>query len=134
MSLCFCGASRNLQLSEHQHLIISKIIIARSYHFFSGFQSFKHLIELRILTADADFTLHCLSALWRHYVDPFSSCLLVECASWDKDSLLRLAELKVQVICLSCADVGRLLSAELEVCLELALAYFRIDLSDDRVV
>ena len=119
---------------KHQHLIVSKIIITRSYHFFSGFQSFQHLVELRVLTTDTDLTLHSLSSLRRDNIDPFSSCLLVECASWDKDGLLRLAELKVQVISLTCTDVGRLLSAELEVRLELALTNFRIDLSDDRIV
>ena len=116
---------------EYQHLIVSKVVVARSYHFFSRFQSFKHLIVLRILTAYADFTLYCLSSLRRHDIDPFSSGLLVECASWYQDGFLRLAQLQIKIICLTGADVCRLLSIETEICFESPLTYLGVYLSDD---
>ena len=118
---------------KYQHFVVAEIVVTRCYHLLARLEAFEDFVELRVLTADADFTLHSLSSLRRDNVDPLSSCLLIECAARNQDGLLRLAELKVQVVSLTCADICRLLSVEPEVCLELTLTYLRIYLSDDRL-
>ena len=120
--------------SEYQHLIISEVVIPRSDDLLARLQTFEHFIELRILTADADLALDCLVTVRGYYIYPFASGLLVECAARNKDCAFRLAELKIQIICLAGADIGRLVAAESEVCLELSVTHFGLYLADDSVI
>ena len=102
--LCFRLLCETRRL-EHQHLVVSKIVIARSYDFFSRFQPFKDFVELRILTSYAYLTFNSFSAFRRHDIYPFACSLLVECAAMDKYRFFRLSKLQIQVIGLAGTDV-----------------------------
>ena len=101
--------------------------------FYARFKSFEDFVELWVLAADAYFTADCLASFRQHDVDPFASGLLVECAPRYQDAAFWLAELQVEVVGLAGADIRRLLSAESEFCLELAVPYLREHLADDRI-
>ena len=114
---------------EYQHLIVAEVVVARGDDLFARLQAFEDFVVLRVLTADADLAFHGLAAVRGDYIYPFAAGLLVEGSARDEDGAFWLSELEVQIICLAGADVGRLLSAELEVCLELPVTHFRIDLA-----
>ena len=118
---------------KYQYFIVSKVVITRSYDFFSRFQPFKDFVELRILTSYAYFTFNSFSAFRRHDIYPFACSLLVECAAMDKYRFFRLSKLQIQVIGLAGPDVVWLLAAEPEVCLELAVTYLRVYFAYDGV-
>ena len=83
---------------KYQYFVVAEVVIAGGNDLFARFETFEHLVELRVLTADADLALHCLVSVRGYDIYPFSAGLLVECASWYKDSAFRLAELEVEVV------------------------------------
>ena len=137
--VCFVIAGSDRQSvrddgSEDQHLVVSEMIISRGYHFFTACQSLQHLIKLRVLPSYTDLASYSLAPFRNYYIYPFSSCFLIKRASWNQQGLFRLAELQVQIVCLSGPYIMRLLSAELKIRLELAVAHLRIHLSYDSVI
>ena len=119
---------------EDKHIAVAVVVVGGGDDLLARLQPFKHLIELRVLTTDADLAFDSLASILADHIDPLASRLLVECPARDEDRPLRLTELKVQVICLAGPDVVGLLALELEVRLELAVTHLRIDLAHLRVV
>ena len=76
---------------DDQYFVITEVVISRSDDFFAWLESFEDFVELRVLTADADLALDCLASVRGYNIYPFAAGLLIECAAWDEDGLLRLA-------------------------------------------
>lgn len=90
---------------KYQYFVVAEVVVAGGDDPLARFEAFEHFIELRVLAADAYLAPYGLSSFRSYHIDPFSSCLLVECSAWDQDCAFRLTELEVQIVGLTCPYV-----------------------------
>ena len=82
---------------------------------------------MRILTTYPYFAAYSLATVGRHHKEPFSTGYAEEAAARDKHCRGRLAKFKVDVVCLSHADIFGYLVAEGKIGTELSVAHLGID-------
>ena len=116
-------------LINNQYFVVLECLVSVGDDAFSWLKAFKHLIELRILSADADVAAVGVVATLVEHEDPLSAGGLEECAARNDDCLFGLSEFEVDVIGLSCADILRSFATEYEIASELAFANLGIDLA-----
>ena len=74
-------------LFQFQYLIVLERLVATGDDAFARFQTFVHLVVLRVLTANADVAAVCLGAGLVENEYPVASCGLEEGAFGDEDGL-----------------------------------------------
>ncbi len=92
-------------------------------------QALRHFIVLGVLPADGYLAAISLLAILVEDEDPLTARHTVERALRDDDGLLRLSELQVDIVGLTCADVAGAHALEDEVDTEPAVPYLGIDLA-----
>ena len=113
---------------NYQYLAFAVVVVAAGEDTFAGAEAFEDFVILRVLATDDDGAFFSAVGVGED-VYPLAAGVLVEAAAGDEDRLFALAQLQVEVVGLSGADVVGNGVAEEEVGLELAVANVGIDLA-----
>ena len=93
------------KLFQNEHFVVFVAFVTGDDDPFAFLQAFQYFVVLRVLASDADLAAVGFLAVFVEDENPVASCHLEEGAFRDEDALGGFAQLEVDVVGLSAADV-----------------------------
>lgn len=112
---------------QDEHFVVLVAFVAGDDDAFALLQAFQHLVVLGVLTSDADLAAVCFLAVLVEDENPVAARHLEERSFRDEDALGRFAQLQIDIIRLSAADIFGAVAFEDKVGAETSFAHFGVD-------